>query len=316
MQLRPSTPGTSVMLLGEDGTIQQFSGTPQEIGSIRGVIHDDKQATVIRSKQNATDSVLRYSSRILDTLDRADTVSGGKLGGLASSGAVWGKVIGGMMDGPRATQFNEDVKGREVQFIQELANDPEAATFLEPGLVEKLSEIGADRTEMLSNIIGLGYATAKTSDPGGRISNADLAFNIQRIGMDLDAWLNDPAAVRRGVLEVARDGVASYETTLRLSGKDGKSMVGKDQVLNEMLPEYGFNWTGGVRGKLTYGPGGDEKPQQQQQAAPAVAPQPAPGPTPLRPREMSLEQLQSLDPSTMSPEMKAEAADRWDALSN
>ena len=89
----------------------------------------------------------------------------------------------------------------------------------------------------------------------------------------MDAWLNDPATVKAGLLENAKKAVSDYETSLIYSGPDGDKMLKGDKLLNQQLQKYGFEREDGM---LRYNPSGEKRsvvPEQQQ--APAEAP-PAP----------------------------------------
>jgi hypothetical protein len=271
-QLKPQEQKNSATfsIMGPDGTFTTVTGSPSDMANAVAVLRDDKQAKALQTKQQATDRTLGYTSRILGLLEDAETAATGRLGGMASSLSIWSKAIDETLSGPRGKQFQDEVGGNPQKYLEELMRDPEAENYMTPSLYEKLSEIGQTDARLLSNIIGLGYATARASDEGGRLSNSDVAFALNRVGYDLDALLNDPARVRAGVLELAGSAVGEYEGALELSGPDGSKMVENDALLNRRLGEYGFEWTGGPRGQLKWGPAG----QSESGAAPGGAVQP------------------------------------------
>lgn len=249
-------------MMTEDGTFKTFSGTPENVGGAVARINDADQAKKLQTQQEATDQVLYYASNVMDVFDRASVLSGGKLGGLASTASAWSKALDETMAGPRADQFREEVKSNPNAYIEKLRKDPEARNMLGDGMLESLSSIGQDNAVALSNIVGLAYATARAEEPGGRLSNADVASAMTALGFDPEALLNDPARIRTGVLELAKRNLASYERALDLSGEDADAMKSNDVVLNKRLKEYGFNWTGGPRGELSYDPQRDDENRQ------------------------------------------------------
>lgn len=249
-------------MMTEDGTFKTFSGTPEKVGGAVAQINDAEQAKALKTKQEATDQVLYYASNIMDVFDRASVISGGKLGGLASTASAWSKALDETMTGPRADQFREEVKSNPNAYIDKLRQDPESRNMLGEDTLDSLSRVGQDNAEALSNIVGLAYATARAEEPGGRLSNADVAAAMTALGFDPEALLNDPDRIRTGVLELAKRNLASYERSLDLSGEDAEAMKANDVVLNKRLKEYGFNWTGGPRGELSYDPQRDDETRQ------------------------------------------------------
>lgn len=265
-QLKPGErdPGMA-FFQDEEGNIVMVQGTGEEMAAGMQRINDEKVARKIQTKRQATDDMLGYASRIIEISDNASTYAQGRLGGMASSIGAWNKAITEGLSGPRGSQFQQEVGSNPISKLEELRNDPESENYMTPALYERLSQIGQENTQLLSNIIGLGYATARASDEGGRLSNSDVAFALQRIGYNLDAFLNDPAATRAGVLELAGKGVKEYETFLDYNQP---SLIENDKLLNKAIKEYGFEWSGGRRGQLTYPGGrtesqysGDDEPQ-------------------------------------------------------
>lgn len=276
-QLKPEPKSSQVQFFGQDddGNFISVTGSPGEVAGTIKTIEDEKTWRDLKTKQKSTDDVLGYASRIIDISENASKYAQGRLGGLASSVGAWGKAITEGLDGPRSEQFRKEVGDNPMAKLQELRNDPEAENYMDPALYEKLSQIGQENTQLLSNIIGLGYATARASDEGGRLSNSDVAFALKRVGYNLDAYLNDPAAVKAGVLELAGDAVRRYESSLVY---EDPALLENDKLLGQRLKEYGFEWTGGPKGQLRY-PGGQTQSQnsdQQQQQTDGQGQQPAP----------------------------------------
>lgn len=251
--------------MDESGSFRTASGPPSEVAKGVAQINNADEVKTLKTKQEATDEVLYYASNIMDVYDRASVLSGGKLGGLADSASAWSKALDETLEGPRADQFRQDVAGNPNAFTQKLRSDPEARNLLGEDFLDKLDKIGTDRTQALSNFYGLAYATARAQEPGGRLSNADIAAAMSAIGFDPEAMLNNPASIRRGVLSIAKRNLAGYERAIDLSDlppEEKEAIRNNDAVLNKRLKEYGFTWTGGPRGELTYDPLGDDENAQ------------------------------------------------------
>src|SRR5699024_7403417 len=121
-----------------------------------------------------------------------------------------------------------------------LRKDPEVRNLLGENFLDKLDKIGSERTQALSNFYGLAYATARAQEPGGRLSNADIAAAMSSIGFDPEAMLNNPASIRQGVLSLAKRNLAGYERSIDLANlpADQKEAIrNKDTVLNKRLEE-------------------------------------------------------------------------------
>lgn len=318
-QLRPQDPSSSSTFgyMAEDGTFTTYTGDPANIPKVIANIGDAKAADKMRTQQKATDRTLQYSSRILDILDEAEVASAGRLGGMASSLSAWSKGIESMLSGDAKKQYTA-AKDDPLKHLRMLRNDPEAENWLDDDTYSRLEEIGSTNKQLLSNIIGLGYATARASDEGGRLSNSDVAFALNRVGWDMDALLNDPAAVRKGVLELARDNIQSWESTLELSGPEGRKMVENDILLNKRLKDYGFTWTGGPKGELMYGQQDGAQttstPGERTAVKPTQAPQASTATVPVS--QMSLQQLQQMDRTQMTEQELQEAARRYNELTS
>lgn len=250
-QLEKPESSNTVQYFGqdEDGNFTSISGPPGEVMGTLKTIQDEKTYRKLKTKQQATDDVLGYSSRIIEIMDNANDFAAGRLGGMASSLGAWGKAIENGLSGPKASQFKSEVGDDPLAYLERLKNDPEAENYMNPGLYNKLSEIGQENAQLLSNVIGLGYATARAADEGGRLSNSDVAFALQRIGFDVDKLLNDPEAVKAGVLEQAASSLRQYESMLEY---EDPALLEKDRLFNKRIDEYGFEWTGGPRGELRY----------------------------------------------------------------
>lgn len=251
--------------MDESGTFRTASGPPADVAEGIAQFRNVEQVSDLKTKQEATDQVLYYTSNILDVYDRASVLSGGTLGGLASSASAWSKAINETMSGDRVAQFREDVGDNPNRLTQQLREDPEARNLLGESFLDKLEGIGADRAEALSNFYGLAYATARAEEPGGRLSNADIASAMMSTGFDPDAMLNDPAAIKRGVLSIAKRNLSSYERAIDLAdipADQKEKMLANDAVLNKRLKEYGFTWSGGAKGELVYDPLADDENAQ------------------------------------------------------
>lgn len=294
----PKPPGMA-FYQDKDGNVVMVQGTGDEMAAGMQRINDGEVARKIKTKQQATDDMLGYASRIIEISDNASTYAQGRLGGMASSIGAWNKAITEGLSGPRGSQFQQEVGSNPMSKLEELRNDPESENYMTPALYERLSQIGQENTQLLSNVIGLGYATARASDEGGRLSNSDVAFALQRVGYNLDAFLNDPAATRAGVLELAGKGVKEYETFLDYNQP---GLIENDKLLNEAISEYGFEWSGGRRGQLTY-PGGKTESQysgdgEPQPDAGGQPPAPDAGGQIQPPEVKTLEAYKALPPGT------------------
>lgn len=297
-QLQPqeSTPQPAMVgFMGPDGTFNYAQGTPEQLSGAIGTIHGQKRVEQMRAKQQATDSVLGFASRSLDIIDDMSTFAGGRTGEASRSLAGMTRAITESMSPTVRRQYEQEVGDDPMARLRELRDDPEAGNYLSPGVYETLSQVGQENAQLVSNLIGFAYASAKSSDEAGRVSDNDLAVNLSRLGYNADAWINDPESIKAGILDTTRKTVADYEGFLELSGPQGADMAEKDKLLNKRLQEYGFNWTGGPRGQLTWGDapqegggrqpgagGGQQTPPAsgaggQQQQQPDVTPQQAPG---------------------------------------
>lgn len=255
-QLKPqesSAQPAMVGFMGSDGTFNYAQGTPEQIGSAVGVIRDRKRVEEMRAKQTATDSVLGFASRSLDIIEGMNTFAGGKAGSAAGSLAGMTRAVTEAMSPSVRRQYEQEVGDNPMAKLRELKDDPEAGNYLSPGLYRTLSEVGQDNAQLVSNLIGFAYASAKSSDEAGRVSDNDLAVNLSRLGYGMDTWVNDPESIKKGILDTTRKAVADYEGFLEFSGDQGSAMVEKDKLLNKRLQQYGFNWSGGPRGQLTWG---------------------------------------------------------------
>ena len=253
--------------MDENGTFRMASGSPE--GVAKGVAQINDAATVkkLQTQQDATDQVLYYASNIMNVFDKADSIfPSGKLGSLASSGAAWAKVLDQSMSGPRKEQFQSEVAKNPEGYIDRLRKDPESRNLLGEGTLDKLSKMGQQNTQALSNMIGLAYATARAQEPGGRLSNSDVAGAMASMGFDPEAWVNDPAKIKSGVLELTKRNLADYERSIDLSNlspEQKKKIRETDVVLNKRLKEYGFHYTGGINGDLTFGQQPKDAPQKE-----------------------------------------------------
>lgn len=278
----------TVTRMDGDGNFITSYGTAEEIAQMDNVIAQGDEAAALRDQQEALTTTLRVGERLIRTVQKADIMSSGQLGGIAGGGAAWGKAINEMLGSERRQQFEEEVGEDPMRFFERLQNDPEADGLLGQKTINTLSKLGQDRADILSNVIALGYATARASDPGGRLSNADVAMALQQFGFNMDALLNDPAAIVSATEEQLSRNVGQYVTALNLR-ENSDEIIKKDAVLNKFIPELNFEYSGGINGNLRY-TGQRRKDSgsgQQQQQTPAAAPQgqqqqstPAPQSTP------------------------------------
>lgn len=328
-QLEGDTPTTQIFFQDENGRFVSASGTPSGVQGAMNAYMDEKEYRELKNKQEATDQVLDYASRIIDITNRADVAASGKLGGLASSGAAWATAINDFMAGERREQFRNEVGNDPLAKLEEFSRDPTARNLLGENTIEKMREIGNENARALSNMWGLAYATARSQEPGGRLSNADIAASMAAMGFDPEAWLNDPGRIRAGVTELARRNVSDYRRQLELR-PDGDQLVQRDILLNKRMQEYGFQYEGGARGSLIYNPRTGDDSTITPLDPPAESEQPeqrgVQGPGPEQPAtnqqtertvpisQMSREQLEQMDPEQMTDAELQEAARRYDAL--
>lgn len=172
-----------------------------------------------RTKVSTTQELVDTASRIQTILDEEDASVIGFLGGtnrfLASLGAQGRALIN------QATIFDEGT-GREV------ALNFENYENLLPDNVASKSQ--AVRT----NALRLAYLAAKSSDPAGRVSDADFRAALQRIG----ASTGDPRQFVRALQEEVRNSVS---VTTRSSGDFLENRLTVDQFVDEYLANQGVN---------------------------------------------------------------------------
>ena len=263
-----------------NGSFRTATGKPSAVAQGVAQINNADTVKTLQLQQEATDQVLYYASNALDVFDKASVLSGGTLGKTASTVSAWSQALDETLSGPRADQFSQEVKGNPNSYVNKLRQDPESRNLLGEGFLDSLSEVGQDNAVALSNIVGLAYATARAEEPGGRLSNADVAAAMMSLGFDPEAMLNDPERVRSGILELAKRNLSTYERSIDLAdipAEQKKQIKDTDVVLNQRAKEYGFNWTGGAKGTLTYDPGRDD--QAAKDDASTIAPIPTVQPT-------------------------------------
>ena len=277
-KMKGNTPTQSVTVQDEDGRWTSVTGTMEQISKTMNVVGDQKSAKVLREKFEATDQVMDYGTQIFKIMDAAEASNVyGKLGGMASSAAVWTDAIMGSLTGARKGQFQSEVAADPMGYLDKMENDPRTRALVGDDFISSLREIGRQDAAMLSNIIGLGYATARAEEPGGRLATSDVAFSLSSSGYDMDALLNDPTRVKEGVMSLLRRNVADYERTL-LARPNGEKLLENDFFLTKRLPQYGYEWTGGPNGRLLYvGSGSDD--QAAKDDASTIAPIPTVQPT-------------------------------------
>lgn len=322
-QIEGDTPSTQIFFQDDEGRFVSASGPAGEVEESINSYLDKKDYQELKEKQAGTDQVLDYASRIIDITDKASVAASGRLGGLASTGAAWSSAINEALTGDRSKQYRQEVGNDPMAKLEEFSKDRTARNLLGEDTIESMREIGNENAQALSNMWGLAYATARSQEPGGRLSNADIAASMAAMGFDPEAWLNDPDRIRSGVTELARRNVADYERSV-LMKPGGESMLEKDMLLNKRLKEYGFEWTGGPRGELRYNPRLDEQtPEPEDPPSPRDEPQGGQqqqdqsdqqqGERPPI-NQMSREQLEQLNPDEMTDEELQEAAERYDRL--
>lgn len=315
------SPVQTLTVQDEDGRWTTITGPADQISGTMNAIGDQKELGKIREKFEATDQVMDYGNQIFQIIDNAETKAFGKLGGMASSAAVWSDAIMGNLTGPRKQQYSSEVGENPMSYLDKLSKDPEARAFMGDDTISQLREVGKTNTQLLSNILGLGFATARAQEPGGRLSNADVAFAISSSGYEIDDLLNDPETVKSGVLTLLRRNVADYERTL-IGRPNGEELLKNDYFLTKRLPEYGFKWTGGPNGQLIYvGDKADNRTEatsgdQEGPQAPAAQPEPAPQakPTTKPIGQMTVDELTKMDRTQLSDEELQEAARRYNEL--
>jgi len=277
-QIKPEGPQPNMVNMtyqGDDGKWTTLSAPSDQVGQVLGAITDKKEAAKIKGKQKATANLIDFAARGLDIIDkmgsRAPAAAGG-LGSAAGQIAAWSDVLTGSMGDARLEQYRKEVGDNPQAKLDELMADPEAENYMSPTVYQNLSQMAKENAQLASVVIGMAYATAKASDEAGRVSDSDLAKNLSRLGYNADSWVQNPGALKAGLLETAGTALGDYATELRFN-PDGEKLLKNDYLFNEYLQDKGFSYEDG-RLRLK-GAEGEQQPQGGQQQAPAEAP-PAP----------------------------------------
>ncbi len=109
--------------------------------------------------------------------------------------------------------------------------DPTGNTYQWDALdrtIDKMGVVGQERAALRSNILGVAYALARAADPGGRLSEADVQNQLNRLRRCNRRWpkcaaRHSPTSQKRS--SITRHRICWIETNLTLKGRSTSSNV-------------------------------------------------------------------------------------------
>lgn len=230
------------------------AATQEDLGLGGSATDSDTVGAKVREVMGATDNLIDSMDRIITLSSRASQAS------LGLPGTVSGLVDRSIS---AAIGFAEIAKGWAEIDGQEVDN----RQLLDTRLYENLfSEESGMNAAMKANAVGVAFALARAANPDGRLSDKDVAIQLDRLGLNQSSKVRIAFAIS----EVKRESYKSAMNWLRTTGAtdvpEGRAAFSKYATALEILddptasqntgPEVGFVKDGY---KFTGGDPGDKK---------------------------------------------------------
>lgn len=210
------------MTVSEDGVPTFIQGTPDAIEKVGAIAVGKKQAAEYKAGYSAARGSIDLTTELLARLDR-NALSFGKAGDLAGTFAGVDAALRDVMGADGNAEFQSLVKGSTEQYL----TDVSGSKLLTQSERDGIQSLSNQSQEIQSLGLRLAMATAKAADPGGRVSDKDLAAAITQLGLGNERFFSDPERIRTGL-------ITNLNAVIKQSDIDFELINSKDDASNPL----------------------------------------------------------------------------------